>query len=234
VPLLKTIRKLAGNRTFYLVFIPFTIYVGFFNALSALINQILEPYGFSETQAGIAGGILIIVGIIAAALIAPLTDRTHAYVLFIKLLIPLVAIGYLVLLFAPPTRSEVFVYIILGVLGAASFSVLPVALEYVVEVTFPVGPEVSSVLLWTGGQLLGGIFTIIMTALKDNDATDPKGNSPPGNMRRALIFQAVIACIAAVLPMGLGLKIFGLDGDARRRMAVDDGEQMPGNDEGRA
>jgi hypothetical protein len=52
VPLIGTIRKLSGNGTFYLVFIPFTIYVGFFNALSALINQILEPYGFSESQAG--------------------------------------------------------------------------------------------------------------------------------------------------------------------------------------
>jgi MFS transporter, FLVCR family, MFS-domain-containing protein 7 len=177
------------------------------------------------TISGIAGGILILVGIIAAALIAPITDRTHAYVLIIKILIPLVAIGYLVFLFAPPTRSAAFVYVILGVLGAASFGVLPVALEYVVEVTFPVGPEVSSVLLWTGGQLLGGIFTIIMTALKDDDGTDPDGNSPPGNMQKALIFQAVIACITAVLPMGLGLEMLGLGGDVRRRIAVDGSDQ---------
>jgi FLVCR family MFS transporter 7 len=126
------------------------------------------------------------------------------------------------------------VYIILGLLGASSFGVMPVALEYVVEVTFPVGPEVSSVLLWTGGQLLGGIFTIIMTALKDDDGTDSKGSSPAGNMQRALIFQAVIACITAVLPMGLGLKILGLDGDVRRRIAVDEGDQRPENEDGQA
>jgi hypothetical protein len=155
-------------------------------------------------------------------------------VLIIKLLIPLVAVGYLIFLFAPPTRSEVFVYVILGVLGAASFGVLPVALEYVVEVTFPVGPEVSSVLLWTGGQLLGGIFTIIMTALKDDNGTDSKGKSPPGNMQRALIFQAVIACVAAVPPMGLGLKMLGLGGDVRRRIAVDDGNQRPEVEDGEA
>ena len=69
--------------------------------------------------------------------------------------------AYLVFLFAPPTRSEVFVYIILGLLGASSFALLPVALEYVVEVTFPVGPEVSSVLMWTVGQLLGGGLEIV-------------------------------------------------------------------------
>ncbi len=127
-----------------------------------------------------------------------------------------------------------FVYVILALLGAASFGVLPVALEYVVEVTFPVGPEVSSVLLWTGGQLLGGIFTIIMSALKDETGTDSKGSSPAGNMRRALIFQAVITCIAAVLPMGLGLKILGLDGDVSRRIAVDAGDQRLENEDGQA
>jgi len=126
------------------------------------------------------------------------------------------------------------VSVILGLLGAASFGVMPVALEYVVEVTFPVGPEVSSVLLWTGGQLLGGIFTIIMTALKDDDGTDSKGSSPSGNMQMSLICQAVIACITAVLSMGLGLKILGLDGDVRRRILVDEGNQRPENENGQA
>jgi MFS transporter, FLVCR family, MFS-domain-containing protein 7 len=110
-------------------------------------------------------------------------------------------------------------------LGASSFAVLPVALEYVVEVTFPIGPEVSSVLLWSGGQLLGGVFIIVMAALKDDEGTDAKGSSAPGNLQRALIFQAVLACITAVLPMGLGLRILGLEGDARRRIAVDESEQ---------
>jgi MFS transporter, FLVCR family, MFS-domain-containing protein 7 len=52
MPILKSLRALKRNGSFYLIFIPFAVYVGFFNALSSLLNQILEPYGLSENQAG--------------------------------------------------------------------------------------------------------------------------------------------------------------------------------------
>jgi FLVCR family MFS transporter 7 len=51
-PLTKSLQQLAGNGRFYLIYIAFAIYVGFFNAVSSLLSQILTPYGFSETQAG--------------------------------------------------------------------------------------------------------------------------------------------------------------------------------------
>jgi FLVCR family MFS transporter 7 len=219
MPIRKSLRALANNGSFYLLFIPFAIYVGFFNASSALINQFLEPYGFTENEAGIGGALLIFVGILSAALISPLTDRTHAYVIIIKTLIPLVAAAYLGFVFCPPTRNIVAADVVLAILGACSFAILPVTLEYVVEVTFPVGPEVTSTILWTAGQLLGGIFTIVMSALKDEDGTPEESHSyPPGNMQRALVFQAIICCLTAVFPMGLGMKILGLGGDARRRI----------------
>lgn len=72
---------------------PFSVYVGFFNASSSLLNQILEPYGFSEDEAGIAGGIMIIVGLIASAVVSPMIDRTKQYLITIRLLVPLIAVG---------------------------------------------------------------------------------------------------------------------------------------------
>lgn len=172
-----------------------------------------------------AGGILIIVGIIAAAIISVINDRTHAYVPIIKILTPIAAAAYLAFLFAPPTRSIVAPYLILAILGAASFGLMPVALEYVVEVTFPVSPEVTSTIMWAAGQILGGIFIIIMGQLKDNEGLDDHNRTyPPGNLQRALVFEAIICCLIAVLPFGLGTKLLGLDGDRRRRFAVDGGE----------
>lgn len=233
---MKSIRILSKSGTFYLIFIPFAVYVGFFNAVSSLLNQILLPYGYSETQAGIAGAILIVVGIIAAIIISIVNDRTHAYVFIIKALVPVVAASYLAFLFAPPTRTVLAPYVILAFLGAASFGIMPVALEYVCEVTYPVSPEVSSTIMWTAGQLLGAIFLIIMGQLKDEEGTDVsggpiggattnKGGYPPGNMQRALVFQAIICCLIAVLPFGLGSRRLGLDGDRRKRFNADlDGE----------
>ncbi|OTA20902.1 hypothetical protein BTJ68_15371 [Hortaea werneckii EXF-2000] len=120
------------------------IYVASFNATSSLLNQILEPYGFSETEAGIAGALLIVVGLVASAIVSPLVDRTKRYLLTVRVLVPFIAISYVALIFMPGTQTVPGPYVVLAVLGATSFSLLPCALEYLVLVTYPVSPEVSS------------------------------------------------------------------------------------------
>ena len=89
-------------------------------------------------------------------------------------------------------------YVICAVLGAASFTLVPVALEWLAEVTWPVGPEVGSVLCWAGGQALGGIFIVVSGALQDNVG------KPRGNLQKALIFEAVVAIAVAPAALSLG------------------------------
>jgi len=89
-----------------------------------------------------------------------------------------------------------------------------VALEWLVEVTWPVGPEAGSTICWAGGQFLGGIFIVISDALKEGKDADP-----PFTMRKALVFQAVVA--AAAVPCVLALGWVGHVGN--RRLDVDKG-----------
>lgn len=191
--------SLPRNGSFFLILIPFSVYVGFFNATSSLLNQMLSPYGFSETDAGISGGLLIIVGLIASAIVSPIIDRTKAYLVTVKILVPCIAVCYTLLIFMPETRNVAGPYLVCALLGATSFSLLPMALELLSIITLPVSPEVSSVVAWTGGQILGAIVIIIMTALQSTHG------KPPGNMTNALIFQAVIAWVAVPFPMFLGV-----------------------------
>ncbi|KAK6437779.1 hypothetical protein LTR95_006021 [Oleoguttula sp. CCFEE 5521] len=209
----QALHEIPTNASFYLIFIPFSVYVGQFNAVSSLLNQIFEPYGFSETDAGIAGAILIVVGLVASAIVSPIVDRTKHYLLIIKICVPTVAASYLVLIWMPVTRTVIGPYIVCAVLGAASFSLLPCALEYLVLITHPVSPEISSTLSWTGGQLLGAIFILIMDALKGAPG------EPKDSMKRALIFQATIAWIVVPLPLMLGYWRFKRTGLLRLRSA---------------
>lgn len=202
------LRVLASSVEFWLVFVPFAVYVGFFNAFSSLLNQILEPYGFSEDDAGIAGAVLIVVGLVTAAITSPLNDKYKFYLWFIRAAVPMIAVMYLIFIFAPPTSSIPYVYIVCALLGAASFGLVPVVLEFLVEILHPTSPSVSSSLCWSGGQLLGGIFIVVMDALKSGDE-----GRPPANMHRALIFQAVVAIIVMPLPLCLGF--FGRKGMVR-------------------
>jgi FLVCR family MFS transporter 7 len=231
-PVLASLRHMLSSKPFYIVFFTFGIYTGCFNSFSSLLNQILYPYGYSEDEAGICGAVLIVVGLVAAAVASPVLDRTHAYLLGIKLLCPLIAIPYLAMIWAPQTRTIVAPYILSAVLGASSFSLLPVSLEYLVEITFPASPEVSSTICWTGGQVFGGLFVVIMNELKDGRDVDlgkvseggrgtGAGNSPPGHMSDALVFQAVMAMAALPLPLMLGIRRFGL-AHGEGRLKVDE------------
>ncbi|KAL4921739.1 major facilitator superfamily domain-containing protein [Aspergillus aurantiobrunneus] len=215
-PLLPAFAQMLKTLEFWFILIPFGVYVGFFNSVSSLLNQILSPYNFSETDAGIAGGMLIVVGLISSAILSPITDRYKHYLGTIRTLVPIVAISYIALIFAPPSPAGIAPsYVIMAILGASSFGLLPVVLEYLVEITYPFSPEIGSTICWTAGQLLGAVFILAQDALKAGADADP-----PLNMRNALIFSAVVACVAAPFPLCIGL--FGRD-VRRRRLDFDRG-----------
>ena len=219
-----------------MIFIPYAVYVGFFNSITSLLNQMMQPYGFSDSDSGIAGAVLILVGLVSSAITSPILDRTKAFLFAIKLAVPMIGLCYLAFVWMPATKAITGPYVVLAILGASSFSLVPVAMELLVELTHPVSPEVTSTLAWGGGQLLGAIFIIISDALKSGaDA------SPPDNMNRALIFEAVVAMVIVPVPLFLGL--FGRKDKVllrrvrtdRDRLAAQDAEaQRPQEDDNTA
>ncbi|KAK3316268.1 major facilitator superfamily domain-containing protein [Apodospora peruviana] len=213
---------LFSHMEFWLIASAFTVYVGCFNSLSSLLNQILQPYGYTNDEAGIAGAILIVVGLVASAVTSPIVDRTKAYLLAIRIAVPVIGLMYLIFIWMPPTHDAGGLagpYVVMAVLGAASFSLMPIAIEFMVELTHPISPAVTSTLALGGGQLLGGIFIVVSGALKGSEKADP-----PLNMHRALVFHAVVAMVAIVPPLCLGL--FGrADKVSLRRVRSD--ERVP-------
>lgn len=224
--LMPSIYRIFRSTEFYLIWIPYSVYVGFFNSLSSLLAQIMTPYGFSEDEAGIGGALLILVGLVSSAITSPILDRTKAFLLAIKLAVPVIGLCYLIFVWMPGTRGIVGPYVILSILGASSFSLVPVALEFLIELSHPISPEVTSTLGWGGGQLLGGIFIIVSDALKASKVADP-----PENLEKALIFHAVIAMATVPLPLCLGL--FGRQHMMQlRRVESDRGDLEREGDEG--
>ncbi|PFH57131.1 hypothetical protein XA68_15482 [Ophiocordyceps unilateralis] len=217
----ESMHLIVHSPELWIVFVPFAVNVGFFNSFSSLLNQIMVPYGFTNDEAGIGGAILIFVGLVFAAVSSPLIDRTKAFVLALKILLPLIALCYVIFIWMPETRRLAGPYIVVALLGAASFASLPVALEFLTEVSYPLSPEVTSTIAWAGGQLLGAVFILISGALADGPDAHP-----PGNLKRALIFQGVIAAAACPLPLFLGL--FGRrDKVALRRIGSDRRSGVP-------
>lgn len=208
--------ELSKKIEFWFILVSFSVYVGLFNSVSSLLNQILAPHGFSETEAGITGGILIVVGLLSAAIFSPVTDRHKQYLITIKILVPVIGASYIGLIFASSAPTIIPAYVVAAILGASSFALLPVVLEFLVEITYPLSIEVGSTMCWTGGQILGAIFIIAENALKA-----PETDDPPRHMTKALIFQAVFAVVIVPLPLCIGL--FGMN-VRRRRWEADQGQ----------
>lgn len=195
--LISSAKFLLRQTEFYLLFVPFAIYVGLFNSISSLLNQVLLPHGYNDEEAGVAGALLIVVGLVASAITSPLIDKYKSYLLAIRIAVPIVGLCYLVFIWMPGTRDSGGVagpYVVMAAMGAASFSLVPVVVEFLVELTHPISPEVTSTLAWSGGQVLGGIFIVVSGALKGEG----------GKMERALVFHAVLALVAVPLPLCLG------------------------------
>ncbi|CEL60833.1 Major facilitator superfamily domain-containing protein 7 OS=Homo sapiens GN=MFSD7 PE=2 SV=1 [Rhizoctonia solani AG-1 IB] len=184
----------------------FGSFVAAFSAFSILINQIFAPYGYSSDEAGIMGGVLILAGIVGAAVLSPVFDRylTHHLALASKILVPLLAACYIALIWDVRANNYAGLYVVMVVIGVASFTLLPIALEIGCEVTR--SAETSSAALWFTGNLLSVVFVLSMNALKD----DSPDASPPSNMFKSLIFQA---CFVAVI----AISVFGLKGEQTRR-----------------
>ncbi|WWC63800.1 uncharacterized protein I303_106405 [Kwoniella dejecticola CBS 10117] len=221
----RILRELFSSLTFHLIAWPFVIYVAAFNSTSSLLNQILEPYGLTEDQAGIDGAVMIVVGLLAAAIASPLLDRfgtrggsgsggetntSRVKLIVIKILVLIICASYILFIFVPKSGKLVGPAIISALVGSASFILLPLALELLADTTWPIGPEVSSTICWSISQLAGGILLISMTALKGN-AGDKK--EPDKSMFRAMILQAII-CVA-VAPLALCLGYWGTGTSAK-------------------
>lgn len=169
----------------------------------------MSPYGLSDTESGIGGGLLILSGLVISGVVSPIVAKTKWFLLAIKVGVVLIAACYIAFIWVAPLGDVGGLYALLCVLGAASLSIVPVALELLSEISYPVGPEVSSTICWAGGQLLGGCLIIAGDAMKaSNDA------SPPQNLQSYLILQAALAAGIAPLPLSLGLF------DRKRKLAL--------------
>ncbi|KAH6608590.1 major facilitator superfamily [Trichoderma cornu-damae] len=220
MPLFPSIRSAVRSLELWLVFGTFSVYVGLFNAISSLLNQILVPYGFTDDQAGIGGAVLIVVGLVTAAITSPILDRTKHFLVAIKIIIPVVAACFVIFIWMPQTRELAGPYVILAAIGAGCFALVPIAVEFLADLSHPISPEVTSTAAWAGGQLFGAVFVIVSDALVAGDDA-----SPPRNMKKFLIFQAVLAVAAA--PPVLVLGWFGRkDKVILRRLQPRQGENM--------
>lgn len=193
VSFMVALRTLSTNIQFWVLFLAFAISVAVFNVVTSLINQIVEPYNYSDDDAGIFGACFIAAGIVGAAASGVFVDRTRKYKEVLKSAAPLLAAGYVGFLFV--VREDFFPWICLvcGFLGFISFALLPVALELGVETTYPAPTSACTSVLWLGGQTCAVVFLLVGDSLRGKS---PFKDDPEDTMSTGLIS---IACVSTLV-----------------------------------
>ncbi|KAK3824783.1 MAG: major facilitator superfamily domain-containing protein [Benniella sp.] len=189
-----SLRKVGTNKQFQLMMVVFGTFAGCFNAFTSLISQFTAPYGYSANEAGYFGAAIVIAGLVSAGIAGPMTDKYKHYKTICRTLVVVSTMMYILFIFVVRRGAFVGIMIVSVLLGVASFSVLPAALELAVEITYPVTPASSTSILWTFGQLMGIIFLLISGELQDNQLSETKGINPP------IIFLAACCVLFGMVP----------------------------------
>jgi MFS family permease len=156
------LRHALSIKPFWLYLAVAFVGMGIFNGVSTWIEGIVHPRGFSSTQAGTLGAVMLLGGLLGAVVLPPISDRQRKRVRYLLLGIALTIPGLAGLTFA---RS-------FGVLLASSFfmgfflvSTLPIGMQYAAEITRPTPEGTSAGLIQLFGQ--GAVvFVYVMGSMR--------------------------------------------------------------------
>jgi Ribulose-5-phosphate 4-epimerase and related epimerases and aldolases len=188
----KDVIRLFHHKDFSYLLICLFVIMGIFNAIMTWIEDIVKPHGISSDQAGLIGGIMVIIGLVGAVILPALSDKTRKRRSFLIWPILFAIPGFIGLTFF---ANYWLLLISSAVMGFFVLGIGPIAFQYGAETAYPVPEGTSYGMLMTAGQISGIIFIYGMDALRQPAS---------GNMTLPLII--LIALMLAVLFLSTKLK----------------------------
>lgn len=172
-------------KPFWLYLFVSFIGLGIFNGITTWVENIIRPRGFTPTDAGTLGALMIVGGVIGAVVVPALSDKQRKRRRF--LLIAFVgAIPFLAgLTFA---TSPLLLFASAFLMGFFLVSAMPVGMQYAAEITQPTPEGTSNGLIQLFGQA-SVVFVFIMEALKTAE----------GSFTPALLLAIGLMIVSALL-----------------------------------
>ena len=180
-------KKMFRQKEFILLLVIFFIGLGTFNAVTTWIEDIVRPNGFSSTQAGTIGGLMIVGGILGALVIPSLSDRYRKRTPFIIAALVGATLGLAGIAYA---TSYWLLLVAAFIMGFFLLSAGPIGFQYGAETTYPTPEGTSNGLLILMGQISGIIFIFGMDSFKSPGT---------GSMTLSLVVLIVLMVLALVL-----------------------------------
>jgi len=159
------VRALFENVNFLCLAAGFAVGTGTVWALLILVEQFINPCGYSDSLAGVAGASLLGAGIVAAFGVGAAMEYTKAYVTLQRAIMvaALVSTGALLLLIQPGHAMRLIGAFCL--VGCALQPLYPLSLEHAAEQTFPIPADASTAVMLVGANTFSFILVLVLTPL---------------------------------------------------------------------
>ena len=180
-------KSMFRQPNFVLLLVIFFIGLGAFNAVTTWIEDILRPNGFTSTQAGIVGGLMIVGGILGAVVLPTLSDKLRRRTPFILIALAGATVGLAGIAFA---ASYWLLMVSSFMMGFFLLSAGPIGFQYGAETTYPTPEGTSNGLLILMGQISGIAFIFAMDSFR-SPAT--------GSMTSSLVVLIVLMVVSLAL-----------------------------------
>jgi sugar phosphate permease len=157
-------------KEFWIYLVVSFIGMGVFNGVTTWVENIIRPRGFTPSDAGTLGALMLAGGVLGAVIIPPFSDKQHKRQKYILLGFLLAIPGLIGLTFA---QTALLLYASAFSMGFFLVSANPIGMQYSAEITHPTPEGTSNGLIQLFGQA-SVVFVYVMEALKmQNGAFTP-------------------------------------------------------------
>jgi MFS family permease len=172
-------------KDFWLFLIVAFIGLGIFNGVTTWVEDIIRPRGFTPTDAGTLGALMVIGGVLGAVALPPFSDKQRKRKLYLLIGFLLAIPGLLGITYA----TSLWLLLLSGFwLGFFLISISPIGFQYAAEITQPTPEGTTQGLIQLFGQA-SVVFVYIMEVLKN----------PSGAFTPSLLLGAALMVISLIL-----------------------------------
>ena len=153
------LKKLMRNKNYFWITICFMMMYGVYTTLGAIINNLVEPKGYTASDSSIFGASFILSGLVGSFVFSALLDKYQRYLLQLRV----ICFGVLFLYFftfktlqdkdeANQGQTNVILLSVnIACIGFILLPIIPLGYSFSIELTYPVSEAMSNgvLMLWS-------------------------------------------------------------------------------------
>ncbi len=155
---MESLKIMFRNKNFIKLLISFTCILGYFNLYGTIMNELFTKYLLSEKEMSVISGLANILALIGVVLISIIIDKYKKYKTSFIILNSIGLFFHIIMAVFLETSTEnlfIFTAILWSIISTSILPIYTCSMDFVCELTYPVGESISGGFIMTCTQISG-------------------------------------------------------------------------------